>query len=77
MSEPMPGISRGLVRVTIPASVAFDLGKFQKAVGNVLGRLGCPGCTSGHEILFQQEAQFIVDENLRVTPVAEVGGLRE
>ncbi len=78
MSDPMPGINRGLVRVTIPASVAFDLGKMQKTMANVVARLGCPGCHSGHLILFQQEVEFLVDEALKVSPVAgALGALGE
>lgn len=76
MSNPMPGTSYGVVRVTIPASVSNDLGKMQKTLANVVARLGCPQCHSGHRILFQEEVEFLVDESLRVMPAATVGELR-
>ncbi|MCK0149100.1 hypothetical protein MWU54_03630 [Marivita sp. S6314] len=40
------------VRVTMPASVAADIGVFKKAVGTILDKLGCPACCSGHDIRF-------------------------
>jgi len=50
----------------------------QKTMANVVARLGCPGCHSGHLILFQQEVEFLVDEALKVSPVAgALGALGE
>lgn len=55
---PMP--ERG-VRVVIPAEVAFDLGKFQKAFGNLVERLGCRECASGVDCTFRLQRDFIVN----------------
>jgi hypothetical protein len=57
----------GPVRVVIPASVAFDLGKFTKALGNLAERLGCRPCLSGADCTFIFERDFVVDPaSLRV-----------
>ncbi len=55
-----------IVRVTIPAQFAYDLGAMQKITASVLDRLGCSACHSGHDIRFDIERRFIVDEKLNV-----------
>ena len=62
------------VTVRVPVDVAFDLEKAQAVQREVLGRLGCQGCTSGFDIRFVHETEFIVDANLRVSPVGSAGG---
>lgn len=55
-----------LVRVSIPAKVAFDLKSIQRVTAQVLGQLGCEACHSGYDIRFDVVRDFIVDENLGV-----------
>ena len=61
-----------VVRVTIPAKAAFDLKKMQQITESVLDQLGCANCHSGHDIRFDIERQFIVDEKLKVFSQAEL-----
>ena len=49
------------VYVRIAPGIAGDLKKFQKAQATILGRLGCP-CTSGYDIRWIQEENFLVNE---------------
>lgn len=70
---PQPSI----VRVAIPAKVAYNLKSMQKVTAEILDRLGCPACHSGHDIRFELIRDFLVDEELRVTPIApELGIMR-
>ena len=64
--ERVPKTSDKAVRVTVPASVAFDLPKMQKVTAIVLDRLGCPACHSGMDIRFDFERRFLFDENLQL-----------
>lgn len=72
LGDPSPQPS--IVRVALPAAAYYDLGKFQKIQKDILGRLGCPGCTSGHHIHWDIYRNFIVDEKLNVNPAAFGGG---
>ena len=51
-----------LATATLPASVSNDLEQIRGVIANVAGRLGCPGCCSGFDILFRQELDFVVNE---------------
>ena len=62
----MPSAQNKPIRVTMPASVAFDLDKFQGSVANILSDLGCPECCSGYDITFQLEKEFVINERLEV-----------
>jgi hypothetical protein len=57
-----------VVRVTIPASVAYNFDSITKVTQTVLGKLGCLGCHSGRDIRFIIEDDFRVDEHLNVFP---------
>ena len=59
-------IRSNVVRVSIPAKAMFDLKKMQKITESVLDQLGCANCHSGHDIRFEIERQFIVDEKMKV-----------
>jgi len=60
------------VRITVPASVAYDLDKFQTAVANLAERLGCKPCLSGAACIFSLETEFVINPaNLELE---EVGG---
>jgi hypothetical protein len=55
-------LSRGnVVRVSVPAKIAFDLGEFNKLVEGLAERLGCLPCLSGAVCLFDFERFFGVD----------------
>jgi hypothetical protein len=45
----------GTVHVHVPPDVLFDLPAVQQLSQSILGRLGCPACCSGFQILFQLE----------------------
>lgn len=47
------------VRVSMPASVAAEIGSFKKAVGSVLDKLGCGACCSGHDIHFELQRGLV------------------
>jgi hypothetical protein len=57
------------VRVSLPASVAADIGSLKKAVGSVLAELGCPKCCSGHDIYFDLQRDVVLPDGLRDQPV--------
>ena len=61
--------SGNLVRVSIPAKVAFDLKSLQRVTAQVLGQLGCEACHSGFDIRFDVVRDFVVDEKLGVRAV--------
>lgn len=56
--QPLPPMP---VRVLVTRDVTFDLKRMQKLTASVLGRLGCPGCHSGHIIEFREIRDFIAD----------------
>lgn len=58
------------VRVSIPASVAADLGRLKKAFGNVLGQLGCPSCCSGRDIFWEIQQDFAFQKTLKEEPLS-------
>lgn len=63
-----------VVRLTLPATVAYDLASFQKVLGSIAERLGCPQCLSGIDCTFQLERDFVVDpRNLAVESIAPGG----
>jgi hypothetical protein len=58
------------VNVTVPTEVAFDLGKTQAVMADIMNRVGCPTCTSGIDLRFKLEENFAVDpQTLAVRPV--------
>lgn len=63
--QPQPSI----VRVALPADIAFSLDKFQKVQKDILGRLGCLACCSGWDIRWDVFRDFAVDEKLNVRSV--------
>jgi hypothetical protein len=58
------------VRVSISMSVASDIGKFKKSLGNILDRLGCPACCSGHDIHFEMQRDIRFDGDLDIALAA-------
>ena len=70
-----PSPQPSLVRVAVPAGVAYDLDRFQKVQKDILGRLGCLACCSGWDIRWDIYRNFAVDDKLKVVEVVpEVGG---
>jgi hypothetical protein len=67
-SDKAPVLASNIVRVTIPASVAYNFDSITKVTQTVLGKLGCLGCHSGRDIRFIIEDDFRVDEKLNVFP---------
>jgi len=59
------------INIAVSHDVARNLGKMQKITANVLGRLGCPECHSGHILLFQEIREFVV--NPKTLDVHEFG----
>ena len=55
------------VHVSLPASVAADIGSLKKAVGAVLDKLGCQACCSGHDIFFELQRDFVL-RDLKAAP---------
>jgi hypothetical protein len=67
------------VTVHIPVEVTYDLGKFQKVIESLGGRLGCGPCISGAACNFELITDYLVDPaNLSVKPILigreEIGG---
>jgi hypothetical protein len=67
-SDPVPWRT---INVRITRDVAQDLDKMQKITANVLGRLGCPRCHSGHILNFLEIRDFVV--NPKTLDVQELG----
>lgn len=61
--------SRGAVRITLPASVAYDPKALKKSIANIVERLGCPKCFSGADCFFTNERDLVVDPKFAVNPV--------
>lgn len=49
------------ITVRAPAEIVFNLEKALDIQRQLLGRLGCRGCTSGFDIRFILENEFVVD----------------
>ena len=60
------------VRVSLPASVAADIGSLKKAMGSILGKLGCQACCSGHDIFLELQRDIVLRKDLKAN--AEVTG---
>jgi hypothetical protein len=59
------------VHVSLPASVAAEIGSLKKAVAAVLDKLGCPACCSGHDIFFELQRDLVL-RNLKAPAEAAV-----
>ncbi len=53
------------VRVSIPASVASDIGSLKKSFGTILDKLGCPACCSGHNIYLELQRDHIFERDVK------------
>ncbi|MFY9609033.1 MAG: hypothetical protein WAU45_10535 [Blastocatellia bacterium] len=65
--------ARGPITVTLPDKVSGNIDALTRAVGVVVGKLGCSACCSGFDILFRREINTLaLDEK---GGVARFGGL--
>lgn len=77
--QPLPPRSLGLdqnrnvITVTIPDKVSGNIDALTHAMGVVVGKLGCPSCCSGFDILFRREINTIALNEKG--EVAHFGGL--
>lgn len=62
---------RAPVRVSLPASVAADIGNLKDAVQSVLDRLGCPKCCSGHDLMLELQRDVMFGRDVK--DQAEIG----
>jgi hypothetical protein len=53
--------------VTVPASVAYNLDKFQNVIAELFDKIGCGNCFSGKNILINTERNFVADELAKVS----------
>jgi hypothetical protein len=60
------------VRVSIPVSVASDIGGLKKSMGTILDKLGCRACCSGFDIFLERQRDALVSGGLRGK--AQLGG---
>lgn len=61
-----PRLQNQVVRVTLPAEAYYNLDQFQKLQKDILGKLGCLGCTSGYDIRYNLQTRFQIDEKLNI-----------
>ena len=57
----LSSLAQNPIRVSVPASVAFDPKAFKTSVAALLGRLGCGKCFSGFDCHFHLQRQYAVD----------------
>lgn len=53
------------VRVSIPVSVASDIGGLKKSMGSILDKLGCRACCSGFDIFLERQRDAVMADGLR------------
>ena len=63
-------VGSNVVRVSLPAEVAYDLKSFQRVQKDILRRLNCDACCSGWDIRFDILRSFSVDKNLKIRETA-------
>lgn len=68
--KPMPARA---VRVSVPASVAYDIGSLKKSMAGILDRLGCRACCSGYDIFLEMQRDGIFRKGTREGVVAGTG----
>jgi hypothetical protein len=66
MNESIKPGNHGVVYVTVPSQVFYNLDKMQLVTKEVLGRLGCTPCHSGFDIRFRQEVEFFAGLDAKV-----------
>jgi len=63
--------AKGPVRISLPASVAYNAQALKKTIASVVQQLGCRTCFSGADCQFKMERDLVVSEDgaLRENPV--------
>jgi hypothetical protein len=61
------------IRVEVAGDILNDLERFQSVQASILNKVGCPTCTSGVQILWQEYENWVVDGAGGVLPVAQGG----
>ena len=65
--------SKGTIRLSIPAKVAYNADAFRKSLYNLLDELGCPKCFSGVDCYFTNIRDYLVNpSDFSVAPNKEV-----
>lgn len=54
------------VSAKLPGKVSYNLELVQKSVASIVDRLGCGACCSGFDIFFDQELNFLLDNDAKV-----------
>lgn len=54
------------IRVSVPASVAFNPTAFGRTLGDLMEKLGCPKCFSGFDCRFSLLRDYLVDPQGKV-----------
>jgi hypothetical protein len=65
------------IRISIPATVAFDIDRFHKAVVNIGERLGCKGCVSGADCLFTFQRNYVINPQTLAAEAVQGGVIIE
>ncbi len=61
----------GPVRISLPASVAYNVDALQKSIAEIVDRLGCTRCFSGANCVFQLERDWVINEKLEIHAVLD------
>jgi hypothetical protein len=58
------------IRVQVTSEISNDFEKSTQVLKNILGQLGCQGCTSGFDIRLEEIKDYVVNPvTLEVNPV--------
>lgn len=68
------GRAAGPVRITLPAKIAYSPEALKKSIASLAEQIGHPRCFSGADCFFQNERQFIVNPDGKVTGASQVAG---
>ncbi len=73
-SKAIPQDPFPILRVVLPAKVAFDLGSIQRVLENLSRAIGCEACFSGRSCIFQMENDWVVNpESLELEGISHWG----
>ena len=61
------------VTARIPMEVSGNLKLLQRAVASIAGKVGCPQCTSGWDIIFQQELKRVNPARVKINAEGRIG----
>ena len=61
-----------VIRIRVPARMAYDLDSMTKITANMVKELGCEPCHSGYDIRFEMISRYTINKKLDVVPVPDV-----